>query len=91
MPIDPVDRPEWWDWEIAFTPHVEARMEERGFSEVELRAMLEDAVGLGPARRPGRYIIDTRLAAKPWYVVVQPDEEERLLFVVTAYPREQQP
>ncbi len=64
-------------------------MEERGFSEGELRAMMEDAVGFAPARRPGRYIIDTRLAAKPWVVVVEPDEEEQLLFVVTAYPREQ--
>ena len=91
MPMDPDARPEWWDWEIAFTPHVEARMEERGFSEVELRGMLEDALGFAPASRPGRYTIATRFAAKPWVVVVEPDEEERLLFVVTAYPREQQP
>ncbi len=91
MPRDPAARPDWWNWEIGFTPHVEARMEERGFSEVELRTMLEDAIDYAPARRAGRYAVSTRFAAKPWIVIVEPDEEERLLFVVTAYPREQLP
>ncbi len=44
-----------------------------------------------PTRRAGRYIVNTRFAGKPWIVVVEPDEEELLLFVVTAYPREQLP
>ena len=35
--------PSWWEWELGFTAHVEARMEERGFSEIELRTMLDDA------------------------------------------------
>ena len=29
--------PEWWDWELELTPHVEKRMEDRSFSEVDLR------------------------------------------------------
>ncbi len=91
MPLDPLARPEWWDWEVAFTPHIEARMEERGFSEVELRAMLNDASGFAPARRSGRYVINARRAGKPWVVVVEPDEEEGLLFIVTAYRREPLP
>ena len=32
--------PTWWDWELEMTPHVERRMEDRNFSEVELRDML---------------------------------------------------
>ena len=35
--------PSWWEWELGFTSHVEVRMEERGFSEVELRVMLDGA------------------------------------------------
>jgi hypothetical protein len=85
------DRPEWWGWDLAFTPHVGARMEERGFSEVELRAMLEDATVVGPARRPGRYLVRTRRSGDPWIVVVEPDAEDQLLLIVTAYPREDRP
>jgi hypothetical protein len=35
--------PTWWDWELELSPHVLKRMVDRGFSEVELRAMLEEA------------------------------------------------
>lgn len=79
-------RPEWWDFELSFTSHVENRMEERGFSEVELRAMLENAGKLEPARRGGRWIVRTRHAGGAWAVVVEPDEQERTLVIVTAYP-----
>jgi hypothetical protein len=79
--------PEWWEWPLAFTAHVEARMEERQFSEVELRTMLTDATRIAPARRPGRFVATTRRGAQPWVVVLEPDEDEQLLFVVTAYPR----
>lgn len=52
-----MDWPEWWKWELGFTAYLEARMEERGFSEVELRAMLDDARELVPAQRPGRWTV----------------------------------
>lgn len=32
--------PAWWAWELEITPHVEKRMEPRGFTEIELREML---------------------------------------------------
>lgn len=82
-----MEKPEWWDWELAFTEHIERRMEERGFSEVELREMLEGAVELRPGRRAGRWEVGTQHAGRPWIVVVEPDEEEELVFVVTAYPK----
>jgi hypothetical protein len=31
MPND--DWPHWWDWDVELTPHVEKRMEDRGFTE----------------------------------------------------------
>ena len=81
-----IDLPDWWDWELAFTSHLEARMEERGFSEVELRTMLQKPLGIRAARQPGRWSVDTRFGEQRWVVVVEPDSEAQLLVVVTAYP-----
>ncbi len=83
--------PSWWEWDLGFTAHVEARMEERGFSEIELRTMLDNASKLVPARRLGRWIIHTRHAGHPWFVVVEPDLDEKILMIVTAYPEEVRP
>lgn len=33
----------------------------------------------------GRFAIDTRHKGKPWQVIVEPDAEDLLLVVVTAY------
>ena len=77
-----------WDWELAFTAHVESRMEERLFSDVELRVMLDDATDLKPSARPGRWIVHTRYGGRPWTVVVEPDEDEKVIYVVTVYRRE---
>lgn len=85
------EQPDWWDWDLRFTFHVEARMEQRGLSEVELRAMLEHALDLKQARRPGRWIVHSRHAGGRWIVVVEPDPEEQVLVIVTAYPRESSP
>ena len=83
--------PIWWEWELGFTAHVEVRVEERGFSEVELRMMLDSASKLGPARRPGRWLIHTRHAGHSWLVVVEPDLDDKVLMIVTAYPIEAHP
>ena len=80
--------PIWWEWELDFTLHVEVRMEERGFSEVELRAMLGAATQFVPARLPGRWLIHTRHAGHAWRVVVEPDPDYETLVIVTAYPKE---
>ena len=83
--------PNWWEWELGFTSHVEVRMEERGFSEIELRAMLDDATNFGPARQPGRWLIHTHHARRPWRVIVEPDMDDQILMIVTAYPEEVRP
>jgi hypothetical protein len=90
MDADPrIDTPEWWEWPLAFTPHIESRMEERSFSEVDLRTMLTKVSRVTAARRPGRFIAFTRHGRQPWVIVLEPDWDERLLFVVTAFRRDQ--
>ncbi len=77
--------PDWWDWELELTPHVEKRMEDRGFTEVDLRQMLEQATGFRPDVIDGRFVVETRFRGVAWAVVVEPDEMEHLLVVVTAF------
>jgi hypothetical protein len=62
-------------------------MEERHFSEVELRTMLTEATRVTGARRPGRFVATSRHHGRPWTIVLEPDQHARLLFVVTAFPR----
>jgi len=61
-------------------------MEDRDFSEVDLRAMLEHAHGHRADVVEGRFVIETKHKHGPWEVVVEPDEMDHLLVVVTAYP-----
>jgi hypothetical protein len=77
--------PAWWDWELELTPHVERRMEDRDFTEVDLRAMLEAAVGFRADVIDGRFVIDTRHGSARWEVIVEPDPMDSLLVVITAY------
>jgi hypothetical protein len=83
-----MDRPDWWEWDLAYTEHVEGRMLERGVSEVDLRTMLEGAVSIQQGRRPDRWSVQTRHLGQPWVVVVEPDRDEQLLYVVTVHPKE---
>ncbi len=80
--------PRWWEWELEFTPHLEKRMEDREFTEVDLRDMLERARGYRPDVVERRWIILTNHLRQSWEVIVEPDPEEHLLVVVTAYPVE---
>jgi len=77
--------PECWDWEVAFTGHVQGRMEERGVTEVEVRSMLQRASGYSPSVVENRFMIETMHRGRPWIVIVEPDPDERLLVIVTAY------
>ena len=79
-------RPGWWEWELQLSPHVLRRMLDRGFSEVDLRTMLEHATRVRAGEEPGRFVIETLHGSEPWEVIVEPDYAERLQVVVTAYP-----
>ena len=77
--------PSWWSWELSFTPHAELRMEQRGVTEVDVRAMLERATTFEPSVVEGRFMIYVARDNRPWIVIVEPDTEASLLVVVTAY------
>ncbi|MEQ8764837.1 MAG: DUF4258 domain-containing protein [Planctomycetota bacterium] len=64
--------------------HLLKRMIDRSFSEVDVRLMMESADEVIRAVEPGRII--SRFAGRPWEVIVEPDEHDQLLVVVTAYP-----
>ncbi|MEW5807504.1 MAG: DUF4258 domain-containing protein [Acidobacteriota bacterium] len=80
--------PDWWKWELEFSPHLLKRMLDRRFTEVELRHMLERASGFQKDIVEGRWVIHTRHRRKRWQVIVEPDYEMKLLVVITAYPLE---
>jgi hypothetical protein len=82
-----VEWPPWWDWALELTPHVERRMEDRDFTEVDLRLMLETAHGYrADPVMAGRFVVETQHGGAEWEVVVEPDEDDHWLVVVTAYP-----
>jgi len=61
-------------------------MEDRRFTEIDLRRMLERAFGYREDAVEGRWVIETRHRSKARKVIVEPDPESRVLVVVTAYP-----
>lgn len=77
--------PEWWNWDLSFTSHAELRMEQRCVTEVEVRAMLERATAFEPNVVEGRFMIHVRHLQRPWIAIVEPDDDEKLLVVVTVY------
>ncbi|MQA92647.1 MAG: hypothetical protein GEU90_20900 [Gemmatimonas sp.] len=48
-------------------------MEDRDFSEVELRGMFEDAAAYREDVQQGRWVVETRHRARRWEVIVVPD------------------
>jgi hypothetical protein len=64
------------------------RMEDRRFTEVDLRRMLAEARGHRADVARGRWVIEASNRRRRWRVVVEPDPDAELLVVVTAYPME---
>lgn len=77
--------PEWWNFEVAVSPHALDRMVDRNFTEIDVRIMLDEATGFAPALVPGRFCILTKWGGHPWEVIVEPDELAQLLVIVTAF------
>lgn len=61
-------------------------MDDRSFTELALRAMLEAATGYHKDVAPGRWVIEAKQGRQPWEVIVEPDESLRILVAITAYP-----
>ena len=60
-------------------------MQDRRFTEVDLRRMLEHATGRRRDCVAGRWIIQTRRNRQDWEVIVEPLVSEKILLVITAY------
>lgn len=83
---DSTDWQAWWDWELELSSHVLKRMVDRDFSDVDLRAMMESAVSFREGDEAGRFVVVTSHEQRPWEVIVEPDADDHLLIVITAYP-----
>lgn len=78
-------RPGWWDWELELSGHLLERMIERGFSETDLRAMLE---GVSRGRvdfTTGRWVVEAKYEGRTWKIVLEPDGHLQRVVVVTAF------
>ena len=60
-------------------------MEKRNFTEGDVREMLEAAIAFEPDVVEGRFVVECPLRGRRWHVIIDPDTEESLLVVVTAY------
>lgn len=60
-------------------------MEDRSFTELDLRAMLEAATGYHKDVAPDRWVIEAKWGRQPWEVIVEPDKSLKILVVITAY------
>lgn len=70
---------------MELSPHLLKRMDDRRFTELDLRRMLERATGYRADVVDGRWVIETRHRGRGWEVIMEPDRDRRLLVVVTAY------
>jgi hypothetical protein len=80
-----VEWPQWWSWELEFSPHLLKRMIDRSFNEADLRLMLENATGYHENHEEGRWAIASKHDG-PWEIIVEPVPEEQILVIVTVYP-----
>jgi hypothetical protein len=71
---------------LELSPHLLKRMTDRRFTEIDLRRMLERASGYRQDVVEARWVIETKHRGGPWEVIVEPDRDQELLVVVTAYP-----
>jgi hypothetical protein len=78
--------PRWWEWELEISPHLVKRAMDRGFSELDVRTMLEHPKDWRPDVVEGRWIIVTTHCRRTWEIVVEPDGHTKRLVVITAYP-----
>lgn len=78
--------PLWWDWELKLTDHLFEAMEKREFTEVDLRRMMEHAIGYRPDRDVNtRWIIETEFRGAKWDIIVEPQADKEFLDVITAF------
>lgn len=82
--------PDWWEWELELSPHLLKRMVDRHFNETDLRVMMTAATGYRADHEPGRWVVEALHQSRPWEVIVEPDPDDELLVVITAYSMDPQ-
>lgn len=53
--------------------------------KVDLRPMIETTAGIRRGVAKGRWILETAHDGDAWEVVVEPDEHDQVIVVITAY------
>ncbi|MDZ7291085.1 MAG: DUF4258 domain-containing protein [candidate division KSB1 bacterium] len=76
---------EWWEWELEFSAHVEMRMVDRDFTEIDLRVMYDSARNYRQDDVPGRWVVETKHRRQKWEIIVEPDFDEHKVVIITAY------
>jgi len=61
-------------------------MLDRGFTDLDLRTMLDATHELRPDPEFGRWRAETTFRGRPWRVILEPDPNLQVLVVVTAFP-----
>jgi len=77
--------PAWWGWELRLDNHVLGRMEDRDFTEIDLRSMLHSVSSVRRHELPERWIVRSRWKRQLWNVILELDHERQEIVVVTAY------
>lgn len=80
--------PEWWKWDIEISSHVEKRMITRNINEIDLRSMLGNPSDYEEDSENGRFLIKSFYKHKCWEIIVEPDFEENILVIITAFSPE---
>ena len=62
-------------------------MNDRDFTEIDIRHILGNATSTRRDVMPGRWVAATRLRGRGWDVIVEPDPDVQRLVVITAYPQ----
>jgi hypothetical protein len=77
--------PAWWSWELECSDHLVLRMGQRDFNAADIRIMLEDASAIVPDAEPGRWLVLTKFRGVAWNVILEPDQAESIIVVITAF------
>jgi len=62
--------PDWWDWEIELTPHLQKRMERSRLQRGRPPAHVERARGHRADIVEGRVVIETERKRARWEVII---------------------
>ena len=75
--------PYWWSWPLVIPDHAANRMEERGWTEIEVRRVLGQPRSLDQDPEPGRWRVPCRRGREHWCIIVEPEKRRRWLVMVT--------